>query len=110
MPPKKMTVHGPDDFPEHTAIVKNLPVGREMLIAVKPTSGYCTEAVRALSSRQRKCVFQTEKKLNYFPLYNENNCVAECRMDYTVNYCNCSQFYYHDTGKQPAAIYSTLSC
>jgi hypothetical protein len=108
MPPKKMIVHGPDDFPEDTAIVNFLPAGREMLRAVTPTSGYCAEAVRTLSLRQRGCVFESEKKLTYFPVYSETNCIAECHMDHIVNYCNCSHFYYHDTGKQPAALYYLL--
>jgi amiloride-sensitive sodium channel len=108
MPPTKMIVHGPDDFPEDISVMQSLPVGREMLKAVTPTSGYCTEAVRTLSPRQRKCVFESEKKLAYFPVYSVKNCVAECRIDHTINYCNCSHFYYHDTGKQPAALYYLL--
>jgi hypothetical protein len=108
MSPKKMIVHGPDDFPEDVAIMKFLPAGREMLIAVTPTSGFCTEAAHALSPTQRECVFISEKKLNYFPVYSVTNCVAECRTDHTVHYCNCSHFYYHDTRKQPAALYYLL--
>jgi Amiloride-sensitive sodium channel. len=108
MPPKKMVVHGPDDFPEDTAIVKFLPVGQEILRTAIPTSGYCTEETRILSPLQRECVFEYEKKLTYFPVYSENNCNAECHMEHTFNYCNCSHFYYHDTGKQPAALYYLL--
>jgi amiloride-sensitive sodium channel len=106
MPPKKMIVHEPDDFPEDVAVVKFLPAGHEMLRAVTPSSRYCTEAVRTtLSPRQRGCVFESEKKLTYFPVYSEANCIAECRIERTVNYCNCSHFYYHIKGKQPAALY-----
>lgn len=103
-----MIVHGPDDFPEDTAIMKLLPAGRETLRAVTPTSGYCTEAVRTLSPRQRECVFESEKKLTYFPVYSETNCIQECCNDHTIYYCNCSHFYYHDRGKQPAAHYYLL--
>lgn len=108
MPPKKMIVHGHDDFPEDTAIVKLLPAGHEMLSAVTLKSVYSTEAVRTLSPRRRACVFKSEKKLTYFPVYSQTNCVAECRVEYTVYYCNCSHFFYHDTGKQPAALYYLL--
>jgi len=108
MPPKKMIVHGPDDFPQDMAVVKSLPADREILMAVTPTSGYCTKAVRTLSPRQRECVFESEKKLNYFPVYSETNCIQECRIDLTAYYCNCSHFYYHHTGKQPAALYYLL--
>lgn len=105
MPPKKTIVHGPDDFPEDVAIVKFLPAGREILTAVTPKSGYSTEAVRTLSPSRRGCVFESEKKLTYFPVYTQTNCIAECRIDHTVYYCNCSHFYYHDIGKQPATLY-----
>jgi len=108
MSPKKGIVHEPDDFPEDMATLKFLPAGSEMLAAVTPTSGYSTKAVRTLSPRQRRCVFNSEMKLTYFPVYSQTNCVAECRINHTVNYCNCSHFYYHDTGKQPAALYYLL--
>jgi amiloride-sensitive sodium channel len=94
-----MLVHGPDDFPDDTAIEKALPVGRELLQRITPTSGYCTDAVLQLSHRFRRCVFQSEKKLEHFPVYSEINCLVQCRMDYTFHYCNCSHFYYHLTGK-----------
>jgi hypothetical protein len=94
-----MLVHGSDDFPDDTAIEKALPVGRELLFRVTPTSGYCTEAVRQLAPSARNCVFETEMKLKHFPVYSEINCITECRMDFTIHHCNCSQIYYHDTGK-----------
>jgi hypothetical protein len=95
----QMLVHGSDDFPDDTAIEKALPVGRELLFRVTPTSGYCTQAVRKLPPSARQCVFESEMKLRYFPVYSEINCIAECRMNYTIRFCNCSHFYYHDTGK-----------
>lgn len=100
-----MLVHRSDDFPDDTAIEKALPVGRELLFRVTPTSAYCTEAVRQVAPSIRECVFESEGKLKYFPVYSEINCITECRMDYTIHYCNCSHFYYHDTGK-----YHNLSC
>ena len=94
-----MLVHGSDDFPDETAIEQVLPVGRELLLRVNPTSGYCTQAVRQLAPSVRQCVFQLEKTLKHFPVYSETNCLTECRMDYAIQYCNCSHFYYHNTGE-----------
>jgi Amiloride-sensitive sodium channel. len=94
-----MLIHNPDDFPDDTATEKILPVGRELMLRITPTSGYCTDAVRDVSPSVRECVFESERKLSYFPMYSEINCIAECRMDYVIHHCKCSQFYYHDTGK-----------
>jgi hypothetical protein len=95
----QMLVHGSDDFPDETATEKVLPVGRELLFRVTPTSGYRTEAVRQVAPSSRQCVFESEMKLKYFPVYSEINWITECRMDYTIHHCKCSHFYYHDTGK-----------
>ncbi|XP_021937906.1 sodium channel protein Nach-like [Zootermopsis nevadensis] len=106
----RMLVHGSDDFPDDTATEKVLPVGRELLFRVTPTSGYCTEAVRQLDPSARKCVFESEMKLKYFPVYSEINCITECRMDYTIHYCNCSHFYYHNTGAIRLCDLNDLPC
>ena len=100
----QMLVHGSEDFPDETAVEKVLPVGRELLLRMNPTSGYCTQAVRQVAPSFRQCVFQSEMKLKYFPVYSETNCITECHMDSTIQYCNCSHFYYHDTGETLMAV------
>jgi Amiloride-sensitive sodium channel. len=104
-----MLVHGSEDFPDDTAIEKVLPEGRELLIRVNPTSGYCTRAVRQVAPSFRQCVFESEMKLKYFPVYSEINCITECRMDYTIHYCNCSHFYYHDIGATLRLLTTSIS-
>jgi hypothetical protein len=104
-----MLVHLSDDFPDDTAIEKVLPVDRELLLRVNPSSGYCTQAVRQLAPSFRQCVFPSEMKLKYFPVYSETNCITECRMDYTIHYCNCSHFYYLDTGETLMAVSRLLT-
>ncbi|KAJ9580041.1 hypothetical protein L9F63_004334, partial [Diploptera punctata] len=106
----RMLVHGADDFPDDTATEKILPVGRELLLRVTPTSGYCTDSVQDVSPEVRECVFESERKLHYFPIYSEINCIAECRMDYTIQFCNCSHFYYHDTGKIRLCELADIPC
>jgi hypothetical protein len=102
-------VHGSDDYPDDTTIEKVLPLGRELLLRVNPTSGHCTKAVRQVAPSIRQCVFESEMKLKYFPVYSEINCITECRMDYTIHYCNCSHFYYLDTGPILKAVSKPLT-
>ncbi|KAG5671103.1 hypothetical protein PVAND_001317 [Polypedilum vanderplanki] len=47
------------------------------------------ENLKALTSIERDCYFEKEKKLKYFKLYTQENCVMECIFEYLIDKCKC---------------------
>ncbi|KYB27274.1 sodium channel protein Nach [Tribolium castaneum] len=72
------------------------------LIGVTPSKTYSTESIRGIDVSKRKCLFNNESQLHNFVHYNFQNCIIECRMNLSRQYCGCIPFYYqHETGTYP---------
>ncbi|KAH0815247.1 hypothetical protein GEV33_007544 [Tenebrio molitor] len=52
-----------------------------------------SDSVRAYSKQRRRCYFQSERHLQYFKIYSSVNCDMECLANYTLDVCDCVNFY-----------------
>lgn len=58
------------------------------------------ESTRQLFEFQRKCKFETESNLAYFPqIYSQDLCKLDCRMRKLRKICNCLPFFYKRQGE-----------
>lgn len=72
------------------------------LIGITPSKTYSTESIKNIEVSKRKCLFNNESQLHNFVNYNYNNCIVECRMNLSRQFCGCIPFFYHhETGTYP---------
>lgn len=62
-------------------------------ISIKPKLITTSDGLRNYRIDQRKCFFNSERKLNFFQLYSQSNCEIECLTDYTLQDCGCVMFF-----------------
>lgn len=43
--------------------------------------------------KDRRCYFSSERKLKYYKIYNQQNCLNECLIDFTLETCGCVGFH-----------------
>lgn len=51
-----------------------------------------SEGLRSYSPSQRRCFFDSERKLRFFKIYTQNNCEVECLANLTMRDCGCVKF------------------
>lgn len=68
----------------------------DIIVDLKQT--YTTDEAIELSMKQRKCIFEDERKvqIDYYndKIYSHSFCMKECRMKWAIKYCNCIPPFY----------------
>ncbi|XP_059611780.1 sodium channel protein Nach-like [Phlebotomus argentipes] len=90
----RVLINEPAAYPGDRSIEKIYPLGMENLVRVSGEQTNCSDMVRNLPITDRKCYFPTDFRLKFFSNYRENNCDIECRIDETLNYCQCVPFFF----------------
>lgn len=90
----RVLINEPAAYPGDRSIEKIYPLGFESMARVSGEQTNCSDAVRLLPIEDRKCFFATEHYLKYFGIYHENNCDIECRIDETLNFCQCVPYFF----------------
>lgn len=73
----------------------------DIFFSIPPWVTYSTPEVRNIPINNRGlrgCVFPDEVNLRKMKQYSYNNCITECRENYTLEICGCTQFYYPNNG------------
>jgi hypothetical protein len=73
----------------------------DIFFSIPPWVTYSTPEVRNIPINNRGlrgCVFPDEVNLRKMKQYSYNNCITECRENYTLELCGCNQFYYRNNG------------
>ncbi|KAM8721472.1 hypothetical protein ACLKA7_007361 [Drosophila subpalustris] len=88
----KVLLHAPDDVPQVSKQFVRIPMGREVLIAVKPNMITTSEGIAEYHPQRRQCFLSHERLLRFFKVYSESNCQLECLANFTLSKCGCVKF------------------
>uniref|UniRef100_A0A6P7F4N0 Sodium channel protein Nach-like n=1 Tax=Diabrotica virgifera virgifera TaxID=50390 RepID=A0A6P7F4N0_DIAVI len=90
----KILIHNPYTFPDWN--IQNMLIHLKTVnfIGLTPTITMCTENVKHIEVERRQCWFSYERHLIYFQKYNYRNCMIECRMNLTIEMCQCVPVYF----------------
>lgn len=95
-----MAVHRPDEVPEVSVKYVEIPLHKEMKIAINSdmtkTSSNVEEGADPLESL---CFFNSKRNLTFHKLYTKQNCDSECISNFTMQNCQCVGYY------MPSIIY-----
>ncbi|XP_041982502.1 uncharacterized protein LOC121735666 [Aricia agestis] len=91
-PGVRILLHSPDEYPRLSQQYYNLPLGQEVVFAVKPNMMTTSKGLRPYVPVRRQCYFSDERYLRYFRVYNQGNCELECLTNFTYTKCGCVHF------------------
>ncbi|XP_023709414.1 sodium channel protein Nach [Cryptotermes secundus] len=109
----KVLVHDPFDYPDVNTVKKMVSLRSDMFFSIPPWVTYSTPEVRNIpinNRGMRGCVFPDEVNLRKMKQYSYNNCITECRENYTLEICGCTQFYYPNNGGFRLCNLTDISC
>ncbi|KAI8046473.1 pickpocket protein 28 [Drosophila gunungcola] len=88
----KVLLHAPDDVPQVSKQFVRIPMGKEVLIAVKPSMITMSSGIAEYHPIRRQCFLSHERSLRFFKVYTESNCQLECLANFTLTKCGCVKF------------------
>ncbi|XP_047000469.1 pickpocket protein 28-like [Schistocerca americana] len=106
----KMLLHNPVAFPDMSSQFFRVPVDRDLVVTVRPAVMMTSESLVDYPPERRRCYFTRERSLYFFRYYSEENCRAECLVNYTVRECGCSAYYMPREKEVPICGGSKMPC
>ncbi|XP_055689017.1 pickpocket protein 19-like [Lutzomyia longipalpis] len=106
-------IHHPIEWPQ---TAKFIPTGSIAIFSITPTFSYSSSSVGRFTPTQRGCLLESEisdeETVMSLPglKYHLENCIAECRQRYMVQYCNCTVDFMYPTGSYPICNATGLRC
>ncbi|CAG2057285.1 unnamed protein product [Timema podura] len=86
-----ISVNDPYGFPANSETIHVASMGQ---VSVSANVMQATSRVRSMSVANRRCLYHNERPALGMHTYNEQNCVGECHLNHSVQYCNCSPYFY----------------
>lgn len=87
----QLYLHAPDQLPNFDHFIF-IPYKKQVFISIKPNVITTSQGLRNYSPEKRGCLFQSERKLQFFRLYSKEKCELECYTNYMKNMCGCVIF------------------
>ncbi|XP_005178342.2 pickpocket protein 28 [Musca domestica] len=106
----KVLLHAPDDVPLVSKQFVRIPMGKEILIAVKPNMITTSAGIAEYEPNRRQCYMISERSLKFFKIYSQNNCELECLANYTLKMCGCVKFSMPRTPDTPVCGEDKIHC
>ncbi|XP_073974713.1 pickpocket protein 28-like isoform X2 [Rhodnius prolixus] len=90
-------VHNPAEIPGSSHPIVYTEADHTLLITLTPKIHFIDKRLDRWNAHERGCYFQNERYLQYFKIYTQRNCEAECEANITEQMCNCRAFYHPRT-------------
>ncbi|XP_062715918.1 pickpocket protein 28-like [Aedes albopictus] len=88
----KILLHSSSEFPQVSNKFIRIPMNHEVTVAVKPEKISTNDGLQSYSPERRQCFFNSERYLQFFRVYNQENCELECLTNFTLHRCGCVKF------------------
>jgi len=88
----QLIVNNPYDYPENGRLI---PAGQSVWVNVDSQVTYTMERVRKLRTQERECLYQDEGNNMNLGGYTFHNCIIQCHLKYTIQYCNCVPYFFY---------------
>ncbi|KAK4879332.1 hypothetical protein RN001_007478 [Aquatica leii] len=100
--------------PVEMSLVKNygihVPTMYQSVISLKPSVSDGKKSLQHESYMNRWCYFNQERFLKFFKTYTFRNCITECRVNYTLEKCNCIPYYMISNSTADMCEHHNLEC
>ncbi|XP_056634912.1 pickpocket protein 28-like [Diorhabda sublineata] len=106
----KIEISDPGRIPRVRQQHFRVPLDQVVVAAITPEITTTAEAIRRYSPKKRNCYLPDEKKLRYFKNYTQMDCQIECKTNYTLEKCQCIDFYMPREPHVPVCTGSQINC
>nr|XP_023021680.1 uncharacterized protein LOC111510056 [Leptinotarsa decemlineata] len=106
----RVTLHSPFTIPNVPENFFNLPLNGRVIGNIIPHMIKTSDGVKMFDASKRDCYFQSDKTLKYFKIYSQENCMLECKMNYTLQFCGCVEFYMPQIHGVPVCLLQKIEC
>ncbi|KAG8230082.1 hypothetical protein J437_LFUL009201, partial [Ladona fulva] len=89
----KVLLHNPSEFPRMSQQFFRAPLNQDVVVSVKPNIMGTGKELQDYPPSRRRCLFQSERQLNFFTFYTQSNCELECLINATLRACHCMPFF-----------------
>uniref|UniRef100_A0A2S2QDE3 Sodium channel protein Nach n=1 Tax=Sipha flava TaxID=143950 RepID=A0A2S2QDE3_9HEMI len=103
-------IHSPAEWPDRSHPTLIASVNTLETLSVKPIVITTSKYLISLDPAKRSCYFQNERKLKFFKIYTQKNCILECRSNNMLDKCGCVPFYHLRTKNTLVCGTSKISC
>lgn len=83
----------PYEIPGMPSLAFNVPTNELVEISIRAKLITTSDGLRIYRPNQRKCFFESERKLMFFKTYTQANCEVECLANFTKRDCGCVRFF-----------------
>ncbi|XP_021936739.1 pickpocket protein 19-like isoform X2 [Zootermopsis nevadensis] len=87
-----LMVNNPYDYPENGRVISG---GQSVWVNINAQVTYTVDRVRYLSVEERDCLYQDEGNIMDLGGYVFHNCITQCHLRYTIQYCNCVPYFFY---------------
>lgn len=88
----RITFHAPYEPPQTWKKYYHVAPMRSVDFMIDPMVITASDGLRSVSAEVRKCFFTSERKLEFFKIYTQQNCELECLSNITLVECGCVKF------------------
>ncbi|RZC41709.1 ASC domain containing protein [Asbolus verrucosus] len=89
----RIVLHTPMTIPWPSQKFFRIPLHQNVAATIKPVRIATSKRIEAYSPKRRNCYFAHERHLKYFQKYTSSNCKLECLTNYTLQRCQCVNFF-----------------
>ncbi|XP_055589371.1 pickpocket protein 28-like [Uranotaenia lowii] len=106
----KLFVHAPDEAPSLDQFYYGLSLRDSISMMIKPKVTATSQSLRSQPYQDRQCLFENERYLRFFRIYNQHNCIQECMVNFTYDLCGCVKFSMPRSADMRECAPSEISC
>ncbi|KAF5280821.1 hypothetical protein FQR65_LT14928 [Abscondita terminalis] len=106
----KIMVHNPSELPFAKQKYFRIGLNEVVTAAIKPVIVITSKQLRHYEPKKRECYFAEEKKLRFFKIYEQNNCLHECLSNLSYEICGCVSFEMPRSNSTPICGSGKLDC
>ncbi|KAF2903802.1 hypothetical protein ILUMI_02379 [Ignelater luminosus] len=110
VPGYKIILNHPADVPLANKQYFRVPLDQDVVAAVKPNMISASNDLKQYDPEERQCYFIGEKKLKFFKMYTQQNCLLECVTNFTEYICECVGFYMPHDNSTPICGSNMIEC
>ncbi|KAF5291401.1 hypothetical protein FQR65_LT01711 [Abscondita terminalis] len=89
----KLLLHHPAEVPRVSQQYFRAPLNQEVVVAIKPDMMTTSDGLKGYHPHRRQCYFPSERQLQFYKVYTQQNCEVECLANYTLNRCGCVSYH-----------------
>ncbi|XP_055589372.1 pickpocket protein 28-like [Uranotaenia lowii] len=106
----KLFVHPPDEAPSFDQFYYHVSLRDSISMMIKPQVTATSQSLRSQPYKDRQCLFENERYLRFFRIYNQHNCIQECMVNFTYDLCGCVKFSMPRSADMRECAPSEISC